>query len=90
MSNKYFGGVVADKGATEAVDEDLKQTAVSTYGKVEAKMQELRVADALTEILVYLSAAINILMKQNPGCLQSRRKRRTDCQQYSTIWLRGS
>ena len=50
MSNKYFGGVVADKGATEAVDEDLKQTAVSTYGKVEAKMQELRVADALTEI----------------------------------------
>ena len=50
MSNKYFGGVVADKGAAEAVDEDLKSTILAAYDKVEAKMDNLRVADALTEI----------------------------------------
>ncbi|NDO49667.1 methionine--tRNA ligase [Lachnospiraceae bacterium MD335] len=50
MSNKYFGGVVSDKGAAEAVDEDLKAVATGTYDKVEAKMDSLRVADALTEI----------------------------------------
>ena len=50
MSNKYFGGVVEDKGAADAVDEDLKAVATGAYDKVEAKMDELRVADALTEI----------------------------------------
>ena len=55
MSNKYFGGVVENKNAqlTEndaAVDADLKQTVTGTYAKVVAKMEELRVADALTEI----------------------------------------
>ena len=41
MSNKYFGGVVADKGAAEAVDEDLKAVVTGTYDKVAAKMEEL-------------------------------------------------
>ena len=55
MSNKYFGGVVENKNVqlTEndaAVDADLKQTVTGTYAKVVAKMEELRVADALTEI----------------------------------------
>ncbi len=50
MSNKYFGGVVADKGCAEAVDEDLKAVVTGTYGKAAAKMEELRAADALTEI----------------------------------------
>lgn len=50
MSNKYFGGVVENKGAAETVDEDLKAVVTGTYDKVEAKMDELRVADALTEI----------------------------------------
>ena len=50
MSNKYFGGVVTDTGVTEEVDEDLKQTVTQTVGKVAAKMEELRVADAITEI----------------------------------------
>ena len=50
MSNKYFGGVVADKGAAEAVDEDLKTVVTGTYAKVVNKMETLRVADALTEI----------------------------------------
>ena len=50
MSNKYFGGVVADKGAAEAVDEDLKAVVTGAYAKVVNKMETLRVADALTEI----------------------------------------
>ena len=50
MTNKYFGGIVEDKKAAEPVDEDLKAVVTSAYGKVEKKMDELRVADALTEI----------------------------------------
>lgn len=50
MSNKYFGGIVENKGADEAVDEELKAVAVGAYDKIAAKMAELRVADALTEI----------------------------------------
>jgi methionyl-tRNA synthetase len=50
MSNKYFGGVVSNKGVEGDVDADLKAVVTGTYDKVEAKMEELRVADALTEI----------------------------------------
>ena len=50
MSNKYFGGIVENKGADDAVDAELKTVAVGTYDKVATKMAELRVADALTEI----------------------------------------
>jgi len=50
MSNQYFGGVIADKGVSGAVDEDLKAVVVGTYAKVAEKMASLRVADALTEI----------------------------------------
>ncbi len=54
MSNKYFGGVVADKGAADAeeavIDEDLKAVVTGTCAKAVEKMEALRVADALTEI----------------------------------------
>lgn len=50
MSNKYFGGVVENKGASEAVDEDLKAVVLDEVKKVDAKMTQLRVADAMTEI----------------------------------------
>ena len=50
MSNKYFGGIVEDKGISEAVDEDLKNTVLAAVKKVDSKMEELRVADAITEI----------------------------------------
>ena len=50
MSNKYFGGVVEDKGAAEEVDADLKAVVTGTAAKVVEKMDKLRVADALTEI----------------------------------------
>ena len=51
MSNKYFGGVVADKGAVdEALDGDLKAVVTGAYAKVKERMAQLRVADSLTEI----------------------------------------
>ncbi|MCC8128106.1 MAG: methionine--tRNA ligase [Clostridiales bacterium] len=50
MSNKYFGGVVTDAGAAEEIDEDLKAVVLNAVKKADAKMNELRVADALTEI----------------------------------------
>ena len=50
MSNKYFDGVVDDKGAAEDVDADLKAVVTGTYARVCDKMEDLRVADAMTEI----------------------------------------
>ncbi len=50
MTNKYFGGVVADKGVAEDVDADLKTTVLAAVKKVDEKMEKLRVADAITEI----------------------------------------
>ncbi len=50
MSNKYFDGVVTNENVSEPVDEDLKKVVTGTVDVVTAKMDELRVADALTEI----------------------------------------
>ena len=50
MTNKYFGGVVTDKGVAEDVDADLKAVMDNVPKLVDAKMDELRVADAMTEI----------------------------------------
>ena len=50
MTNKYFGGTVTDKGVAEEVDADLKRVTEETSRKVDAKMEDLRVADAITEI----------------------------------------
>lgn len=50
MTNKYFGGIVADKAVSEEVDADLKAVVDNTPNAVEEKMADLRVADAMTEI----------------------------------------
>ena len=50
MSNKYFDGVVTNTGVEEEVDADLKAVVTGTVDKVAAKMEDLRVADAITEI----------------------------------------
>ena len=50
MSNKYFGGVVENKGVAEPVDDDLKSFVLAVPDKVSAKMDKLRVADAMTEV----------------------------------------
>ena len=50
MSNKYFGGVVENKEVYDVMDEDFKKVLSETPAKVTAKMDELRVADAISEI----------------------------------------
>ena len=69
MSNKYFGGVVADKKVVEAVDEDLKNTVLAAYDKVEAKMDGLRVADALTEIFAIFKRCNKYIDETEPWVL---------------------
>ncbi|MEF9946718.1 MAG: methionine--tRNA ligase [Lachnospiraceae bacterium] len=50
MTNKYFGGTVTDKKVIEEVDEDLEAVAQNALEKIDVKMNDLRVADAITEI----------------------------------------
>ena len=50
MTNKYFGGTVTDKGVVGDVDAELKTLTEATPGLVDKKMDDLRVADAITEI----------------------------------------
>ena len=69
MSNKYFGGVVSDKGTEEAVDGDLKAVATGTYDKVCAKMEGLRVADAITEIFTLFKRCNKYIDETEPWVL---------------------
>ncbi|MCM1126830.1 MAG: methionine--tRNA ligase [Lachnospiraceae bacterium] len=69
MSNKYFGGVVADKGVCEPVDEELKGTAIAAYNKAAAKMEELRAADALTEIFAVFKRCNKYIDETEPWVL---------------------
>ena len=69
MSNKYFGGVVADKGVTEPVDEELKAVALAAPGKVTDKMEQLRVADAISEIFVLFKRCNKYIDETMPWAL---------------------
>ena len=54
MNNKYFGGVISNPGVNEPVDDDLKAVALAMHEKVDAKMEKIRVADAITEVFTLL------------------------------------
>ena len=69
MSNKYFGGVVKSTGVTEEVDEDLKSVVLAVPGKVTAKMEELRVADAMTEIFTLFKRCNKYIDETMPWAL---------------------
>ena len=69
MSNKYFDGVVSNKGVAEAVDEDLKAVATGTLDKVLAKMETLHVADALTEIFALFKRCNKYIDETEPWVL---------------------
>ena len=69
MSNKYFGGTVSNKGVTEAVDEDLKNVVLSTYGKVASKMETLHVADAISEIFTLFKRCNKYIDETEPWIL---------------------
>lgn len=78
MSNKYFGGVVNNTGVAEEVDEDLKKFVLGTMAKVDAKMEELRVADAMTEIFNLFKRCNKYIDETMPWALakdESKRER---------------
>ena len=69
MSNKYFGGEVRSTGVTEAVDEELKTVVLGTKKKVADKMEELRVADAITEIFTLFKRCNKYIDETMPWAL---------------------
>ena len=69
MSNKYFGGVVCDAGANEPVDEELKSIVCSAVDKVKAKMNEFKVADAISEIFTLFRRANKYIDETMPWAL---------------------
>ena len=69
MSNKYFGGEVRSTGVTEPVDEELKSVVLGTKKKVADKMEELRVADAITEIFTLFKRCNKYIDETMPWAL---------------------
>lgn len=69
MSNKYFDGIVKATGATADVDADLKAVVTGTKDKVEAKMDKLRVADAISEVFVLFRRCNKYIDETEPWVL---------------------
>ena len=92
MTNKYFGGTVTNKGVAEteedkAVDVDLKAITEDTPKRVEAKMDELRVADAITEIFVLFKRCNKYIDETMPWALakEEAKKDRLETVLYNLI-----
>ncbi len=69
MSNKYFGGIVTRTGANEPIDKDLIAVVTGTKARVEEKMGQLRVADALTELFVLFKRCNKYIDETEPWVL---------------------
>jgi len=69
MSNKYFDGVVKKTGVEDTVDADLKEVVTSTRDKVAKKMEELRVADAISEVFALFRRCNKYIDETEPWVL---------------------
>ena len=69
MSNKYFSGIVENKGVAEPVDDDLKNFILSVPAKVNEKMAKLRVADAMTEVFTIFKRCNKYIDETMPWAL---------------------
>lgn len=69
MSNKYFEGVVAKTGVTDAIDEDLKAVVTRAREKIAAKMETLRVADAISEVFTVFKRCNKYIDETTPWVL---------------------
>ena len=87
MTNKYFGGSVADKGAAEAVDAELKAVVEAASGKVDEKMDKLRVSDAITEIFNVFKRCNKYIDETMPWALakEEEKKDRLETVLYNLI-----
>ena len=82
MSNKYLGGVIADKGVYEAVDDDLKAKVLEVPKLVVEKMDKLRVADAITEVFSLFKRCNKYIDETEPWVLG---KDETKADRLSTV-----
>ena len=87
MSNKYFGGVVNNAGVAEEVDEDLKKVVLETQVKASNKMDDLRVADAITEIFTMFKRCNKYIDETMPWALakDEEKKARLETVLYNLI-----
>ncbi len=87
MSNKYFGGIVRDGKAAEPVDEELKTLALETPKKVIAKMEKLRVADAISEIFTLFKRCNKYIDETMPWVLakEEDKKARLETVLYNLV-----
>lgn len=69
MLNKYFDGVIENKGVSEEIDSDLIETATSAFAKVEKKVEEFRVADAIDELFHVFRRANKYIDETMPWAL---------------------
>lgn len=76
MSNKYFNGIVENKDVTEEVDEDLKAFVTGAKEKVSKKMEELRVADAITEIFAVFKRCNKYIDETMPWALAKQEEKK--------------
>ena len=76
MSNKYFGGVVEDRGVSEPVDDDLKAVVTATRGRMEAKMETLHVADAIDELFAIFRRCNKYIEETSPWNLAKEESKR--------------
>jgi methionyl-tRNA synthetase len=87
MSNKYFGGIVRDGKVAEPVDEELKALALETPKKVAAKMEKLRVADAISEIFTLFKRCNKYIDETMPWVLakEEEKKARLETVLYNLV-----
>ena len=87
MTNKYFGGTVTDKGVAEEVDADLKAVVANTPAAVDKKMDDLRVADAMTEIFALFKRCNKYIDETMPWALakDEEKKDRLETVLYNLI-----
>ncbi len=87
MSNKYFGGTVNNAGVKEPVDEELMEQALAAPKKVVARMEQLRVADAITEIFALFKRCNKYIDETMPWILakEEEKKGRLETVLYNLV-----
>ena len=69
MSNKYFGGILENRGVAEPVDDELKAVVTGAYKKVAEKIDGYKVADALSDVFTIFRRANKYIDETMPWAL---------------------
>lgn len=69
MVHKYFDGIILEPSESEPIDDELKAIALAAKANVEAKMDDLRVADAIDEIWTLLRRSNKYIDETMPWVL---------------------